>query len=36
MKPYTGNNVHLLNAPLEILSSMEESLVRDKAVECLI
>jgi len=26
----------LLNAPLEILSSMEEPLVRDKAVESLI
>ncbi|CAD8068459.1 unnamed protein product [Paramecium primaurelia] len=36
LKPFTGANVHLLNAPLEILSSMEEPLVRDKAVESLI
>lgn len=27
---------HVLIAPLEILSSMEESLVREKAVACLV
>lgn len=36
MKPHTGSNTHLLNAPLEILSSMEEPLVREKAVESLL
>ncbi|CAD8092055.1 unnamed protein product [Paramecium sonneborni] len=36
LKPHTGSNTHLLNAPLEILSSMEEPLVREKAVESLL
>ncbi|CAD8174704.1 unnamed protein product [Paramecium octaurelia] len=36
LKPHTGTNPHLLNVPLEILSSMEEPLVREKAVESLL
>ncbi|CAK81537.1 unnamed protein product (macronuclear) [Paramecium tetraurelia] len=36
LKPHTGTNAHLLNVPLEILSSMEEPLVREKAVESLL
>ncbi|KAM3131083.1 hypothetical protein pb186bvf_016781 [Paramecium bursaria] len=37
LKKYIGGNLkaHLLIAPLEILSSMEEALVREKAVEIL-
>ncbi|CAD8070753.1 unnamed protein product [Paramecium primaurelia] len=36
LKPHTGASPHLLNVPLEILSSMEEPLVREKAVESLL
>lgn len=38
LKDFVGgkDKQHVLIAPLEILSSMEESLVREKAVSCLI
>jgi serine/threonine-protein phosphatase 2A regulatory subunit A len=38
LKKFVGgkDKQHILIAPLEILSSMEESLVREKAVQCLI
>ena len=35
LRDHVDGKIHVLIAPLEILSSMEEAIVREKAVNCL-